>query len=41
MTSVGLLDWIQRNRKWLAIGFALIMPWVYLVGLDRLLRRKR
>jgi hypothetical protein len=41
MNVAGSLEWIQRNRKWLAIGIALIMPWVYLVGLDRLLRRKR
>jgi hypothetical protein len=26
---------------WLAVGFALIAPWVWLVVLDRVLRRTR
>jgi len=37
----GSLDWVQRNRRWLAIGIALVLPWVWLVALDRVLRRKR
>jgi hypothetical protein len=35
------LAWVQRNRKWLAIGFSLVAPWVWLVAFDRVLRRKR
>jgi hypothetical protein len=36
-----LADWVRENRRWIAIGVALVMPWIWLIGLDRLLRRTR
>jgi hypothetical protein len=41
VSLAGALGWAERNRRWLAILVALIVPWVWLVGLDRMLRRTR
>ena len=41
VTLSTIVGWVQLHRKWIAIGFAMIAPWIWLVGLDRLLRRTR
>jgi len=37
----SLAAWIHLHRKWIAIGVAMIAPWIWMTGLDRLLRRTR
>jgi hypothetical protein len=37
VTIAQLADWIHVHRKWIAIGVAMIAPWVWMIGLDRLL----
>jgi len=37
----AVVDWVQANRKWIAIGVAMVGPWIWMVGLDRILRRTR
>jgi len=41
VTLSTIVGWVELHRKWIAIGVALIAPWIWLVGLDRLLRRTR
>jgi hypothetical protein len=36
-----LAEWIHLHRKLIAIGVAMVVPWIWLIGLDRLLRRTR
>jgi hypothetical protein len=35
------LNWFHQNRRWLAMGLGMVVPWLWLVGLDWLLRKKR
>jgi hypothetical protein len=37
----SLAAWIHLHRKWIAIGVAMVAPWIWMTGLDRLLRRTR
>jgi hypothetical protein len=41
VTVDEIFHWLVLHRKMIAIGIAMVAPWVWMIGLDRLLRRTR